>query len=467
MSLTSVAPGRLEEEAALRWHRHRIADQMLEGRGGRAARVDALRDHRQLVRVADQHDRPGTRPDRDGVCERHLAGLVDEQDVERAVELRSGEEPAGAGHDVDRPGGKGRGDVGVGADAGHAIEVTDVGVGLLDDADRDPLLGRGLDDRLDQVADRLVRLRGDADPLPGPHEVEDHPGAGVGLAGPRRTLDRQHARSSSSARRRAASRASSPGSTRAAPSRPLGGARAQEHVPNGPIGAGAVDAVRDDRIGDAKHGLLLGDAREGPGRDQRRRMWPIRVPRRLRSMMPRDVVDTDDRAGGLAGPGRRRVARVEAVILWLEPVAPVEHHALAPEFLDEVETRQGIALADELLDRSGRPSARTSATTATSPRGGASRAGRPAAGDPPPRTSVIGREVRGESGDPFLDGRSQSVTPRTAPGASATGRPNRGPAIGRPPRTGGPPATSGASTSRRSRRGCTPRSRRGSPGPPP
>ncbi len=44
---------------------------------------------------------------------------------------------------------------------------------------------------LEQVADGLVRLRGDRDHLPLADEVEDHPRPGVGLARARRALDRQ------------------------------------------------------------------------------------------------------------------------------------------------------------------------------------------------------------------------------------------------------------------------------------
>ena len=47
----------------------------------------ALRDLRQLVRVAEQDERAGARPGGEHVGERELAGLVDEQHVDRPLGL--------------------------------------------------------------------------------------------------------------------------------------------------------------------------------------------------------------------------------------------------------------------------------------------------------------------------------------------------------------------------------------------
>ena len=58
--------------------------------------MNALRDVRQLLRIAEQDEVARGRAHRDGIGERHLAGLVDEQVVERA-----GPSPARANsHDV-------------------------------------------------------------------------------------------------------------------------------------------------------------------------------------------------------------------------------------------------------------------------------------------------------------------------------------------------------------------------------
>ena len=82
------------------------------------------------------------------------------------------------------------------------------------------------------------------------------------------------------------------------------------------------------------------------------RVRPLRVPRPPQLDDPRDVIERDDRAGQLAGPGREGlVPGVEAVVLRLESVAAMDHHALALEFINEDESGQRIALIDQLLDR--------------------------------------------------------------------------------------------------------------------
>ena len=45
-----------------------------------------------------------------------------------------------------------------------------------------------------------------------------------------------------------------------------------------------------------------------------------------------------------------RITGIEAVVLRLEPVPPMEHDARAVELLDEDQTSQGVPLVDELLD---------------------------------------------------------------------------------------------------------------------
>ena len=73
-----------------------------------------------------------------------------------------------------------------------------------------PRLAGRRGDLVQQVADHLVAVRGDADLLPAAHERHDHLRARIGLARARRPLDRQDRPSSASAepdaRRRAASR---------------------------------------------------------------------------------------------------------------------------------------------------------------------------------------------------------------------------------------------------------------------
>ena len=60
-----------------------------------------LGDLRELLRVAEQDDVAGGGAQRERVGEGDLARLVDEQVVERAVDLLAAEVPGGAGGQVD------------------------------------------------------------------------------------------------------------------------------------------------------------------------------------------------------------------------------------------------------------------------------------------------------------------------------------------------------------------------------
>ena len=77
-----------------------IAEEVLEHRAARVAGMDALRHLRELHRVAEQDERPRARAERERVGERGLARLVDEEVVERPVELLAREQPGGAGEEV-------------------------------------------------------------------------------------------------------------------------------------------------------------------------------------------------------------------------------------------------------------------------------------------------------------------------------------------------------------------------------
>ena len=70
-----------------------LAEQVLQDRHLRLVRLRALRDLRQLVRVAEEDEVARDRADRDRVGERHLARLVHEQRVEEALEVLAREEP--------------------------------------------------------------------------------------------------------------------------------------------------------------------------------------------------------------------------------------------------------------------------------------------------------------------------------------------------------------------------------------
>ena len=77
-----------------------LAKQVLEHRNARAGRVDRLRHLRKLHRVTEQDERPRGRAERERVRERDLPGLVDEEVIERPVELRPAEEPGRAGDEL-------------------------------------------------------------------------------------------------------------------------------------------------------------------------------------------------------------------------------------------------------------------------------------------------------------------------------------------------------------------------------
>ena len=77
-----------------------LAEQPVEaGEAGRAG-MRALHHLRQLARIADEHDVAGAAPHRQQVGEPDLPGLVDDQRVEGALELRLAEVEGGAADDV-------------------------------------------------------------------------------------------------------------------------------------------------------------------------------------------------------------------------------------------------------------------------------------------------------------------------------------------------------------------------------
>ena len=138
---------------------------------------------------------------------------------------------------------------------------------------------------------------------------------------------------------------------------------------------------------------------------------------------PGRVVDRDDRAGRLAGPRREGlIAGIEVVVLRLEPVAAMEHHAVALELVDEGQSRQRIALADQLLDRQVvlqlEPAPPLRLLLAPVP---VEQIGQQAA-SLGVRRVVVGREVRGQARDPFLDGSKPIGDGRRRRLTTATGR---------------------------------------------
>ena len=78
-----------------------LAEQMREHRRVRARRMRALRDLRELVRVAEQDEVARGRADRERVRERELPAFVDEQRVDVLVELLAREQERRAGEELE------------------------------------------------------------------------------------------------------------------------------------------------------------------------------------------------------------------------------------------------------------------------------------------------------------------------------------------------------------------------------
>ena len=90
-----------QEEAPVHRDRGRVADEVLQRRFLGAFRMDTLGHLGELVRVAKEHDRLRAAAHRDDVRQRHLTGLIDEQDVQAIFHLCASKQPGrAAGHVV-------------------------------------------------------------------------------------------------------------------------------------------------------------------------------------------------------------------------------------------------------------------------------------------------------------------------------------------------------------------------------
>ena len=141
---------------------------MLEGGSLRLVGHRALRDLRQLVRIAEQHEVPRRVADRDDVGERDLARLVDDQRVEEAGEVLAREEPRRARDELELL---------VEQVAPVVARVDELALeagvparGLLAALEREALPPRLPLDPGEEVRDRLVAERRDADAAARAHE---------------------------------------------------------------------------------------------------------------------------------------------------------------------------------------------------------------------------------------------------------------------------------------------------------
>ena len=95
-------PPRLrQEDATLRRHRLRAADDVLQRRDVHAVGMTALLRLLELLRIAEQHKAVGGLRDGEDVRQRHLPRLVDEQHVDTRGGLVGRPEPRGATEHVD------------------------------------------------------------------------------------------------------------------------------------------------------------------------------------------------------------------------------------------------------------------------------------------------------------------------------------------------------------------------------
>ena len=220
--------------------------------------------------------RPRGRRAGEHVGEAHLAGLVDDQDVEhglRPCELGPAPRPGHGADDVDRR-------APASAASTSALPLSTIAAacgrawppfGFWPIRTGPVELDGGLGHLVEHVADDLVAVGDDADALPLGDEVHDHPRPGVGLARARWPLDRQRRRPASPAR--SASRRRRPsrravGAARPGPARRRGGVRSSRSRTDAGTGlAGRRRATRGqpglrDEVPRAKEAL-----RQLPARD--------------------------------------------------------------------------------------------------------------------------------------------------------------------------------------------------------
>ena len=93
-------PRLLEEQPAVGGDGLMAVQQVMKGRDIRAFGMAALHGLVELLRIAEQHDGPGSLGDGQDIRQRHLRGLVDEQHIDRRRGIGPRPEP-----------GRGRGDM--------------------------------------------------------------------------------------------------------------------------------------------------------------------------------------------------------------------------------------------------------------------------------------------------------------------------------------------------------------------
>jgi hypothetical protein len=177
-------PALLQEDAAIFRDRLVSVEEMLEHRRAASLGVHTLGHLCELKRVAEQDERVGRRPHGEGVGERDLPGLVDDEHVELPVQLLTRKQPRGTGDEL-RLGAE---DIGQNLRRLDLVTTLVGGVPPLEPREDEPLSPRAHLHLVQQVVDRLVALRGYADLLTGGDQRDDHLRASVRLPRARRAL---------------------------------------------------------------------------------------------------------------------------------------------------------------------------------------------------------------------------------------------------------------------------------------
>ena len=159
--------------------------------------MGALRRLVQLLRVAQQHQIRPRMGDGQHVGERHLRGLVDEEDVDATLRFGPGPEPGRAGRDLAAAGERSEHRrVGLCHSKTFVIAVCRVGRQAADFLNRpqvDPILLCRCQHAVKQIPDHFVAVGADAHARAVLHQAADHARGRVCFACARRPLDRQQA----------------------------------------------------------------------------------------------------------------------------------------------------------------------------------------------------------------------------------------------------------------------------------
>ena len=280
------------------------------------AGCDGLRDLGELERIAEENQVAGGGAHRERVRQGDLAGLVQDEIVQRAVELLAGEEPGRAGEELDVGAGGLEGRVVlVGLDELALVLGLRIVGGLLEAPEAHAGLPRDLLDLGEQVVDGLVALGRDRRRVAIGQQVRDDARAGPCLAGAGRPLDEEVAGVQPEGERLhrfQVGRLDPRARSEPADGGPLPG----EDGPEGQV----TPIAGADRFAHAQDGRALRPGLDGATRHDRFRQGTRADPRTPLQTQDADgaarIVDLDDVPGGLARRGIVHLkSRPELVVL--------------------------------------------------------------------------------------------------------------------------------------------------------